>query len=520
MMYKITMMNRNSNFLPSLRLAGFFTFAFLIFTSCNKADRYYEVLLNEPEIFQGKLYDEVYAVGDVLTIYGRLRSDDLVIRVGDAQAEILEKTTSIEGGYDDVQKITFHITAEMGIGADRPLTVTAQGITVSGPPVEIVEDKLASTLAQALTVEKIADYPAGYTPVHCSSGTGNLYFVKSSTGELMRIGRDGSRTENLLDLSKLKDKEGEPFTLTSVNAAAIDPDERYLYLALYEEAPRRTYFHWYRLCRYGLQDGSFEVLNQTGYHIYRSNHTMEATQPSEGNIADVKLFHVDAIYPANSGKLYLRLGTRAVVRMDTDNKISYLFKSSSSTNIAPQIYDGARDAYRADDELRASWTGASAINLADYRMTFTIDPDQDFLYMLLKGRGGSGGSDITRAITQYDLHTREVGTLFEKTTEQTGSGKLNSVGHFGVLNYAADRDQNNLHGFFPMDGKLLFNKHGDWVTMDFASHWGQFYAPPGFDPQDYVFTDGTDQVLNYDKANDMLYMTSGSKTVLLKTTYR
>lgn len=505
--------------------------------SCDDTDKYYEELRREPEIWSMHIYDEVYGVGDTLTLYGRFLSDDLTVNIGDAEAPVIEKknvdTKLNESESDEIQRVKVRITEAMGIGEDRPVSVTAIGITITGSSIEIIPDSKAAVLDRALKADSIAPYPGGYSPVYCWSGSGNMYFIDSVATSLIRMAADGSTTTLPFGAETLKDSNGTSFTVSRLNGCGINPDERWLYLSLYQTAPRRSYYDYYRLCRYNLQDGTFEVLNKTPYDTREENRTEEAAKPFEGAIADVKMFTATGVYPAADGSVYFDMNGRFVTRLDVQGTYTYLLKNnydyvlagSFIIDPAPQIYSrwdagGYKEYKYLRDEL------LPATSYLSYFSIYAFDLDKGWLYF----RPGSRGLGV---IQQYDLTGQKAGSVIGDNyfDSSLSRNKPYCVGSFKRLNYS---DTN--FGVMPWDGQLLLLKFQDlryysgigdpswidavpaWAVVDFAEQNGKFYAPGKF-YSGYTMDAAQDKLMNYD-AQGMLYMTANSKSAILKTVYK
>jgi len=123
----------------------------------------------------------------------------------------------------------------------------------------------------------------------------------------------------------LKDNDGTPFTFTRLNGLGIDPAERYLYLSLYTEAPSKTYWHYYRVCRYNLKNGEFTVLNKT-LITYTAASDSLLMYSLRREIGDVKIFTATGIYPDSIGNVYLTWISRMVTHLDDGGNYTYIFK--------------------------------------------------------------------------------------------------------------------------------------------------------------------------------------------------
>ena len=496
----------------------------VLLASCSETDNYYAQLKKQPELV--KDYDAVYAVNDTLTIKGHFIADGLQIKIGDTAANIISISNKLNNATynDSIQVVKLIVTNAMGVGTARPVSITSSGITVSGPAIEIVENSKAGLLPNGLTVQKIADYPANSTPVYCRSGNGNLYFINKTTNTVTRMMPDGTLTQ-VFDPSQCKDADGTSFTVTRLNGCGIDPHEQYLYLSLYTEAPSRTYYHYYRLCRWDLVNHTFTVLNKTPYYIYKSKRMLSDAQPFEGSISQVKMFTATGIYPDSVGNVYFDMDNRMITRMDATGNYSYVLKNSYAnytlTDPAPQIVNPATSDYYSLPRTLQFFPGV----IANYMKIEAMSPDEKFLYV----------QQTTARLVRYDLTNQVLLNTFNAWLDAMNLNlkKPFISGSFAVLT-GTTNNKNSLWGMMPLQGgKLLILYYQDlitgdqtgkydlpaWGILDFVNERGSRYAPGGFLRQGYVMNYGTDELLNRD-AQGMLYMTANNKSVILKTIYQ
>ncbi len=499
---------------------GLIFLSLLSLSACNLSDDYYETLMAQPELI--KDYEPIYTVGDTLQIRGRFTDSlNLQIKVGSALAEIINIENKIQGQLDIYthQVVKIRIKEDMGIGSNRPISITSSGITVEGTPIEIVEDSKSGVLKNELTVEKIADYPTGTVPVFCRNKAGNLYFVNKANCAVSKMTTDGDLHE-VFNAAMLKDNDGTPFTVTRVNSAAVDAREQYLYLSVFTESTGAVLFHYYRLIRYGLTDGSLTVLNKTDYPRpqLKNWRTLEAAQPFEGDIAGVKMFNATAIYPANDGNIYFAM-EGFFTHLDADGQYSYIFKSPASQSgtlrEAPLILNPETKEYYTEQQSQSFFPGV----LRSSSGIFDIDPDSKQYW---------GGN--TSLISRIDFGRQiEVNSFSNHTSLSNPNRKLHISGSFPVLSgmtggISTDR---SVWGRMTMgEGKMLILYYQDsqkeefpaWGVLDFNEERGYRYAPGAFDRKGYEMT-FDDELLNYD-GDGMLYMTANNRTVILKTIYK
>lgn len=499
-----------------LMLFGLFS---LILSSCKKTDQYYDVLKQQPEVFRN--YDPLYEVGTIMLIEGRFNQTDLEIRIGDAAAEIIKiekRDYLIDFGVrDSIMQVSVRINEAMGIGTKRPVSITSFGITIQAPAIEIIENSQSGVLPQKLTVMKIADYPANADPVYCRNGRGNLYFVDKTSYIVKRMDASGVMTL-VFEPSVLKDSDGKPFTFTRLNGLGIDPKERYLYLSLYSQAIGSQITHFYRLVRYDLQNSTVTVLNETKYARLTAQRTLQAIQPFEGDIAQVKMLTATGVYPDGEGNVFFEMDQRFMTKLAKDGSYTYLFKldpvnTSQVTNPldpAPQIYDPNTSQYYHPMKAIQFFPGAQ-VDILRFRNT-TFNPQHQ---------------EYWHSFNRISLANQTPINSFVGTGKMKGKQEGNPFisGSFDVLtgaHYYKDR-----WGQMPLGkGKLLIlyyqnSKHPDfpaWGILDFEEKRGYRYAPGAFDAKGHSFRD-TDLLLEYD-ADGMLYLTANNKQVILKTIYQ
>lgn len=483
--------------------------------ACTETDKYYSVLKNQPELL--KDYAPVYSVNDTMIIGGHFNTDGLQIKIGDAVAAIISIDNSLYNKEynDSIKVVKLIVSNAMGVGVNRPVSITSSGITVEGPAIEIVEDAGSGLLSGELTVQKIADYPANTTPVYCRSGNGNMYFLNNKTYSISRMTSDGS-LQQVFDRSQCRDNDGTAFTYTRFNACGIDPKERYLYLSLYTEAPSRTYWHYYRLCRWDMMNKKFTVLNKTPYYIYNSKHTSSDVQPFEGNITDVKIFASTGIYPDSLGNVYFNMDNRMITRMDAGGNYTYVFKNLFTdfalTDPAPQIVDPETGEKYPEIRNRQFFPGV----VIRFIKVEAFAPDENQMYT----------SSAKVGFSLYDF-TNQV--LIAQYNKFLANGQKPYIsGSFDVLTGQSGSTESQW-GLLPLgDGKLLllhyqnlssvYNNLPAWGILDFTARRGYRFAPGVFDSHGAKMQT-TDQLLNYD-ADSMLYMTANNKSVILKTVYK
>ena len=510
---------------------------FLLLTSCNDADKFYDKLDLQPEVAAD--YEEVYSVGDNLTLNGRLHPENnLIVHIGGIQAAY--KAYKVESPSGDFDRLTIAITEEMGIGEERPITLTSSGITINAPSIEIVGDANASIYDKQLQLIKVADIPSGSTPVYCRSGNGNVYAFNSTTKKLFKItGADGNVTE-VFDESKLTDGKGS-FIMEEFNAGAVSPDEKYFYFsAKVKESGQGRTVELYKLCRYDLQNGGLTTLNRTEYSILKANRTLKAAQPFEGKVDEVKIYKITAIYPDSHGNIYFDLvKKRFLTLLDSDNQYSYVlnmpenisrYEEASDTQFIPQMLDPDKEqaVYLSTLQIHQYLPGAK-LKYTNSNIDFEhfIDPEQKRRYYA-------------------DYAALRVADLITKTHLDSYDRNSSNISNLIPLYITASLKRfngdfvNKAESFkpIPIDGKLygIFFRDSGFEQTDRIRKYYEKYEIPTVCVIDlenktatriakgkllyngFTIAERTDYILNYN-AERMLYMTADNGTVIVKTVF-
>lgn len=509
----------------------------LLLASCSDAEKFYGVLDIQPEIYAD--YNAVYSIDDTLTVKGRLNPENnLIIRIGDAEAEILkDKTEKVavannrNGLTIDVVKVL--ITEDMGIGDNRPVTITSAGITVSAPGIDIVGDVDAAILDKPLQLVRVADIPSGSKPVYCRSGNGNVYTFSATGKKLFKIdAQDGSITE-LFNESRCIDGNGA-FTIEQFNAGAVSPDEKYFYFsAKVKETEQSRTLELYKLCRYELPagtlpEGELTVLNRTEYSLLEARRTFEAAQPFEGNIYDVepakrpKIYKINRIWTHADGRVFFEQSNNFFTSLDNAGNYTYLLNIVNAAADIPEILNPATGKYYSAMHVHLLLPGAKLKYPVSY-----LDPENERIY------------SETRSLGKYSL------TLIDmKTCIVTGSypDKKVDVNNREIPYFTTSLKRFNgglvdYNGFTPLiiEGKLynifftdLLNLQGNAkefyqnyalpaiCVVDLDNSRADRLAPGKLDYNGFTVFKLTDRMLNFD-SDKMLYMTVNNGTVLVKT---
>jgi hypothetical protein len=500
--------------------------AVLLLHACQDADNFYGVLDTQPEIVAN--YNPVYMIGDTLTIKGRLNPENnLEIRIGDVKADALETTTekvvnNQNGLVLDVVKV--RITEAMGIGEGRPITITSAGFTINIPSIEIVGDANASILDKQLQLVKVADMPAGSTPLYCRNGNGNVYAWNNTSKVLFRIDAADGSIMQVFTKASCMDARGA-FAIAEFNVGAVSPDERYFYFSakVTETAQDRT-LELYKLCRFDLHNNALTTLNRTEYSLLRSRRTLAAAQPFEGNVDKVKIYKITAIWPDAAGNIYCNLMDDFLSKLDNQGAYSYLLDfsvfSTGSTfpntdaNFIPLINDPNTGEYYSSIRIHNALPGTKI----NYGMSYL---DTEALMLYTKQQTGTSLLRLT-----------DMATLI-----QTGE-YINIYRQPGEISYATASLKRFNGGLtsnvepLPLNGKLLglyfqttesrgVIDGGTLCEIDFENQKATRYAPNTLLFNGFTLTESGingDRLLDYD-AEGMLYMTANNSSVIVKTAY-
>lgn len=264
-----------------------------LLSSCDKADNFYQELYDKPEIMELS-YKTTYEVGDTFALYGRLHIDKgVTLHIGDVDAKLVYQ------GYDEINKtelIKTLITAGMGAGNNRPVTITAGNAVLEAPPINIYSSAGAGYLQDTLALESYLKLPASVVFLNCLSGNGNVYYW-AATEKKMYVAKPEGSTKMLLLASGLSDESGV-YTVSTFYSGAVDPDERLLYFSALttDNSADNARNFIYRLCRFDLLTGKLTTLNRT---LVRKGtvQAIPAELPLEGKIGEVKLLGIGQMYP-------------------------------------------------------------------------------------------------------------------------------------------------------------------------------------------------------------------------------
>lgn len=295
--------------------------------ACRKVDKYFDKVTNTPQVdtspeadrnlkflYANTGYKPSYAIGDTVTWSGQffLNKGLPTIHIGNANAVILHQQTYTPAVTNKVflnEVVRFVITEEMGTGQNRPVTVSAGGITIGAPDITVTRFVgLAGRTDTTLYVAKLAtwqpenpgDYylPAEETPVAgwdklpwingASATAGNIVYFDSNLG-IYRLNNDGA-IEKWLGFNDVLAEEGETFRLHYIVNTVVDHQHTAVYVSarVTENTPDEQSNYIFRLMKIDPVTKSVVTLNRTllPKDITQPGITAE---PVQGPVKDVPL---------------------------------------------------------------------------------------------------------------------------------------------------------------------------------------------------------------------------------------
>jgi|GEM_PF-5464799 hypothetical protein len=462
----------------------------LSFSACKKAEQYYKKLDAQPEVRNE--YQTVYGIGDTLILDGRLNAENqLEIKIGGVKAEIAS-LTKIQEVIDRAKII---ITSEMGIGPDRPITISSGGNVIQIRSIEIIESSAMGQLPGPVKWQRVTSLSRGTMPLFCLNGKGTVFFW-TVANSIIRIAKDGTSTQ-MFDGNTLTDNFGS-FTINAFNAGGVDPSEQYAYFSAIttDGNADNVTNDIYRLCRIDLQKGQLTTLNRSV--LPKTNPTQASMQPYEGLIGNVKIFQVTGIYPDRKGNVYVQLSQEqnAMAKLAADGRFKYLLN------------------YNNNPQSNNPLPGVKTRQALEF--PYAIYPDEGLLYARLQG--GTVSVSLFDLNAQAEIYTNN----FTYWSPVSSIYQPYISGTFAVLTLPSQSAN------LALPGKRLLNFYNERADrgvpatmglLNFNLKRGERYAPGGIAAGIYTLSPGADQWLNYDEEG-MIYGTANSKSVIVKTTYQ
>ena len=495
----------------------------LAFSGCKDADNFYEKLGDIPQISNETAYRYLpaYGVGDSLIIYGKLYPDaGMRITVGDVDNVPVARRDSVKTNGNDpiwIDRIAVLITAEMGIGESRPVTVTANNYTTKGASIQIYGLGGEGSVEREQKLELLATATSRQNVYfHCINGKGDIYYYGFSDKALYHLSKDGTLTQ-LLSAAQLQTDQNGTFSISNVAAGGVDPQGKTAYISLLAGSE-------YRFCRVDLQTKQVTTLNRT---------TGATAAPYEGDIDQLKVVF-SGVHPADDGQVYLFVGTpatgtnganadasvQAIARYSqSTGKVEYLFRIGS----APQAMPGT----------------AIAINTGGYNLR--LNATDGTLYVFTRKVVLYNGEMVyPYGLDEYQLRTGAKTGNFVPYSLTGGSlihlGPMKYLRMNLVRNAQSNTFTDDNFGMLPLPNRrllFLYDPEGEnvakfpkWQVADFANNNLYQWAPGVFDfagyyfsPQDDNNSARIDQLLNYDEQGQ-LYMTASARASIVKTVFK
>ncbi|RBL92777.1 hypothetical protein [Chitinophaga flava] len=250
-------------------------------------------------------YPSSLIVGDTATLVGKLfpTRTGTVISVGNVPIKIIDTaqltpryTTYSEQGQIDA--VRFVVTREMGAGDNRPVTVTANGVTVYGPSVSI---KLIGGSSLRTDTTLWVDQLAQWTPDNLSDYQkknynlirsvhtdmfGNIYFDNQLS---IQSFRNGNFTTILKAGDALKDSKNSSFSIKYILGSTITftGDVLYFTTETTEDVPEAAQNYIFRLCKMDLASKTITTINRT--LVTQNATTAETNTILQGEISQLKI---------------------------------------------------------------------------------------------------------------------------------------------------------------------------------------------------------------------------------------
>jgi len=281
---------RSSFVKEARRLMTLACMAYLVLiTSCRKVDDHAGMIADQPWLadhFSNKqvpswVYPTVVKVGDTVTFIGDLFPDrpGTVITLGDVPVKIVDavKLAPIYTTYSKqapVDMVRFVVTADMGAGKRKPVTVTANGVTIEGTPIDINFFLAGKGRTDTtLWVDQLANWLPSDAATYATKGNaflqavhvdglGNIYF--NNISGLYKV--SGGQTSNVLKVNDgVTDDKNGAFTIRTIlgNAISFDGNSLYFSAEVVENTPDTALNYVYRLCKMDVNTKVISTLNRT-----------------------------------------------------------------------------------------------------------------------------------------------------------------------------------------------------------------------------------------------------------------
>ncbi|WP_143306625.1 hypothetical protein [Chitinophaga vietnamensis] len=293
-------------------LLSYILLLLLIAPACKKVDDHATMVSNQPwladHLNSRRLnwsYPGSLAVGDTAIFVGRLFPylPGTAIKIGGVPATIIDtmKVAAIYTTYNpqpEVDVVRFVITKDMGIGARRPVSLTANGITIDGPPLNITYFQAGNARTDTtLWVDSLVNWiPENVKllsqknflqvrSVH-SDGNGNIWFdnpygiYKMANAQVKKVIQPGDA---------FTDDSNTAFSISTIMGSTISYDGDLLYFSAEtsENNADTAASYIFRLCKMDLRTQKVNTISRT--LVMKRNDVTESGLHYEGPVAQVKI---------------------------------------------------------------------------------------------------------------------------------------------------------------------------------------------------------------------------------------
>lgn len=289
---------------------------FLLWCGCKKVDDHSTMVANQPWLSDSYTqqtgthlapvnwtYPSAWIVGDTAMLIGQLFPYNSTITIGNVPIKIVD-TAILTPNYTtyslqpQLQAVRFVVTADMGIGNNRQVSITANGVTIYGAPVSI---KLVNTGNNRTDTTLWVDQIATWTPDNLNDYTtnrynmvrsihndrsGNIYFDNQLSVQALS---NGTASTILKRNDVLRDDKGNSFIIKNVLGSTISFTGETLYFSIEttENTPDANLSYVFRLCKMDLLSKTITTLNRT--LVNQQVAANETQVPIQGDINQLKL---------------------------------------------------------------------------------------------------------------------------------------------------------------------------------------------------------------------------------------
>ncbi|MEC5142050.1 hypothetical protein [Chitinophaga sp. 212800010-3] len=294
-------------------LLSYILLLLLLAPACRKVDDHTALVDNQPWLannFSSRRlnwsYPGTLAVGDTATFVGRLfpYRPGTEIKIGGVSVKIIDtmKIAPIYTTYNkqpEADVIRFQITKDMGVGAHRPVTVTANGITIDGPPLNITYFQAGNARTDTtLWVDSLVNWipenvaalsQKNFTLVRSihSDGAGNIWFdnpygvYEMTSAQVKKVIKPDDA---------ITDDSNIAFKIKTILGSTISYDGNSLYFSAEtsENSTDTANNYIFRLCRMDVNTKKVNTVSRT-LVLKQLSSVAESGLHYEGTVAQVKI---------------------------------------------------------------------------------------------------------------------------------------------------------------------------------------------------------------------------------------